>query len=69
MYSFLEGKEGRQRERNVNVGLPLLCPQLGTWPVTQAYALTGNGTRDLLLCRLALNPLRHTSQGFLNKIK
>ena len=25
---------------------PLACPQLGTWPTTQACALTGNQTRD-----------------------
>ena len=24
--------------------LPLTCPQLGTWPTTQACALTGNRT-------------------------
>ena len=27
--------------------LPLACPQLGTWPATQACALTGNLTGDL----------------------
>ena len=37
--------------------------QLGTWPATQACALTGNRTGDLLVTRLALNPLSHTSQG------
>ena len=35
----------------------------GTWPTTQACALTGNQTGDLLVCRPALNPLSHTSQG------
>ena len=39
--------------------LPLMRPQLGTWHVTQARALTGNP----LVHRLALNPLGHTSQG------
>ena len=43
--------------------LPLTCPQLGTWPLTQACALTGNRTGDLWVCRPALNPLSHTSQG------
>ena len=38
-------------------------PQPGTWPTTQACALTGNRTHDLPVCRLALNPLSHTSQG------
>ena len=43
----------------------LLCmrPALGTWSATQACALTGNRTRDLLVHRLALNPLSLTSQG------
>ena len=31
-----------------------LTPQLGTWPTTQACALTGNGTGDPLVLRLAL---------------
>ena len=43
--------------------LPLACLLLGTWPATQACALTGNGIRDLLDHRLALNPVSHTSQG------
>ena len=34
-----------------------------TWPTTQACVLTGNWTSDPLVCRLALNPLSHTSQG------
>ena len=49
------------RQRNINMWLPLMCPLLGTWPATQACALTGNRTGDPLLCRLALNPLSHTS--------
>ena len=60
---FLErGREG-ERERNISVWLPLVCPQLGLWAATQACALTGNQTSDPLVCRLALNPLSHTSQG------
>ena len=43
--------------------LPLVHPLLGTWPTTQACALTGNQTGEPLVCRLALNPLSHTSQG------
>ena len=58
------GRDG-ERGRNMNVWLPLMSPLLGTWPTTQTYALTGNGTSDPLLCRLALNPLSHTSQGCL----
>ena len=47
----------------MNMWLPLAHPPLGTWPATQACALTGNLTSDPLVHRLALNPLSHTSQG------
>ena len=40
-----------------------MCSCLGTWPTTQACTLPGNRTGDLLVCRPALNPLSHTSQG------
>ena len=64
MYLFLEREEGREkeRERNINVWLPLLSPQLGIWPATQVCALTGNRTSNTLVHRLTLNPLSHTSQ-------
>ena len=39
---FLEGVREGERERNINVWLPLVRPLLGTWPATQARALTGN---------------------------
>ena len=45
--------------------LPLACPQVGTWPPTQACALTGNWTSDVSVHRPALNSLSHTSQGYL----
>ena len=51
-------------EKNMNVWLPLLCPLLGTWPATQACALTKSLTSDPLILRLALNPLIHTSQWY-----
>ena len=38
-------------------------PQLGSWPETQACALTGNQTGNPLVCRPALNPLSYTSQA------
>ena len=41
IYFQTEGKEG-ERERNINVWLPLAQPLLGTRPTTQACALTGN---------------------------
>ena len=58
-----EGRE-KQRDRNINVWLPLACPILGTWLATQAGTLTGNRTRDTSFHWLALNPLSHTSQGY-----
>ena len=57
-----EGKE-KERERNINVWLPLMSLPLGTRPATQACALTGNGSKDLSVCRPALSPLSHISQG------
>ena len=65
LFIFLERGEGRDKEmeRNINVWLPLTHPLLGTWPATQACGLTGNGTRDLSVCRPALNPLSLTCQG------
>ena len=64
---FLERGEGKEkeRERNINVWL-LLCPLLGTWPTTQACALTGNPTGDPLVQRPAFNPLSHTRQDIEN---
>ena len=43
--------------------LALKHPPLGTWPTTQACALTGNQTSDPLVRMLVLNPLTYTSQG------
>ena len=57
-------------ERNINK-LPFTRPYPGTWPTNQACALTGNRTSNLSICRLALNPLSHASQGlslFLNDL-
>ena len=62
---FWEGeRREKERERNINVWLLLVCPQLGTWPATQAWALTGNRSSDLLVHRPALSPLSHTSRGW-----
>ena len=49
--------------------LPLTCPQLGTWPATQARALTGNRTSHPLILRPVLNLLSYTSQGYLCFLK
>ena len=66
-FSRERGREGdREEEKHQCVRekqLPLTRPQPGTWPATQACALTGNRTGNLLVHRLALNPLSHMSQG------
>ena len=41
-YLFLKRGEGRERGRNIKVWLPFTYSLLGTWPATQACALTGN---------------------------
>ena len=55
-------------ERNI---LSVAChiPQLGTWPTTQARALTRNQTSDILVHSPAHNPLSHTSQSGFSIIK
>ena len=50
-------------KRNIDQ-VPLACPKLGTWPTTQAYALTGNRTSDPLVRRLALNPLTTPARAY-----
>ena len=67
-YFSLERREGRETpmfERNID-WLPLTHPQLGTWSATQACALTGNRTCNLLVHRPELNLLSHTSQGHIS---
>ena len=60
-----EGKD-KERERNISVCLPLARPQLGG-PGSQPRHVPWLGIKpaDPLLCRLARNPLSHTSQGTL----
>ena len=64
IYLFLE--EGREAEREGEKHQCVVAsrsPPTGTWPATQACALTGNQTSDPLVCRPALHPLNHTSQS------
>ena len=65
MYLFSGRGEGREkeRERNISVWLPLMCPLLGTWPATQVCALTGNQPGNPLVCRPVSNPLSHNRKG------
>ena len=41
-FVYLFFREGEERERDINVWLPIACPLLGKWLTTQACALTGN---------------------------
>ena len=60
LFIFRErGGREKERERNINVWLPLPHTWEGTWPATQACSLTGNWTSNPLVCRLVLNPLSH----------
>ena len=70
IYLFSEREEvsEKERETTINVWLPLVHPQLGTWPATQACTLTGNQTGDPVIHRLVLSPLSHTSQGYYSYI-
>ena len=49
IHLFLEREEGREkeRERNINVLLPLTHPLLGTWPATHVCALDWDQTGTL----------------------
>ena len=72
IYLSLERGEGREEtwmfERKSR-WLPLAHPKLGTWPATQACALTRNRTGDLSVCGTMPNPLSHTSQGSISYFK
>ena len=60
MHLFLGRGEGRKKERERSIDwLPLARPQLGSWPQTQACAVT----RNQLVQRMTPDPLSHTSQG------
>ena len=64
------GREGEREGEKHQCVVASHAPSLGTWPTTQVCALTGNQASDLLVRRLVLNPLSHTSQGsFLFLIK
>ena len=57
---------GRRRWRETSTcGCFSHAPKWGTWPATQACAPTENRISDLLVHRPALNPMSHTSQGYL----
>ena len=55
---FRGERKDKERER-----LPLTWPPLGTWPATEACALTGNQTSNPLVCRSMLSSLSYSNQG------
>ena len=64
LFIFSErGREGETRGEKTSMCGYLLGPSPGTWPATQACALTGNHTSDALISRLTLNPLSYISQA------
>ena len=67
VYLFLNRREEKERGKNINVWLTLARPLLGTWPATQARALTRNRTSDLSVLRPVLRPLSHTWNLILNE--
>ena len=57
------GREGERDGEKHQCVVASCTSLLGIWSATQACALTGNRTGNPLVCRPALNPLSHTSQG------
>ena len=57
-----------ERERNINVWLPLICPLLGTWPAIQAMFSPGSLVGQTAFWSetdrfLSARPLRPASPG------
>ena len=70
-YLFIFRERGRagEREGEKHQCVVAFCmPQLGTWPTTQACALTGNRTGDPLVRRLAQSTEPH-QQGLATTFK
>ena len=57
------GREGKREGEKYQCVVASHALLLGTWPATQACALTGNQTSNPLVQRPVLNPLSYTSQG------
>ena len=63
LFIFSEGEGGRKKRGETSMCCLSCAPYWGTWPAAHTCALTGNQTSHLLVCRLPLSPLNHTSQG------
>ena len=68
LFIFRERRREGEREGGKQQCVVASLTLLGTWPATQACALTENWIHDHWFCRLALNPLSHTSQGCSSKL-
>ena len=75
IYLYRGKQGGRKRGRGTSMWetniyqLSFTYTPTRDWATTQRCALTGNWTSDLLVCRMMLNPLSHSTQGssFYNK--
>ena len=56
LFIFRGERREKHRERNFNEWLSLALPLLGTWPATEACALSRNQNSEPLLHRPELNP-------------
>ena len=65
-FFFKRQEREKERERNINVWLLIVHPLLGTRPSTQACALDWESNWQPFDYRQALNPLSHTSQGYIH---
>ena len=61
IYLFRKGKGGRKRERNINVVVASHTPTTGD--LARNPGMCPDWESNLLVLRLALSPLSHTSQG------
>ena len=71
IYFQIVWKGGRTRRREGekhHVWLPLMCPQLGMWPATQACALTGNQTHDPSVYGTMLQLTRPHQPGLISNL-
>ena len=60
---------GKERERNINVRLLLVCPLLGTWPATQACALDWEWTWQLFGLQARAQSTELHQPGLLSHLK
>ena len=65
LFTFWEGKGGRKRRDTSVCGCLLHAPYWRPDPQPQACAVSGNQTRNPLVRSPVLNPLGHTSQGWI----